>query len=407
MVKLFYIVLKELKLLARDKTSLILMTAVPIVVISVAGLALSGLYGKSGTGVKIYIPVADLDNREFSSILPEILEKSGLFTIEKVSEEEAYALVRDKNKAAAAIIIKRGFSKNCITGGVPEIKLITDPAKALEISTVKSALREFEIRLSSALQKIRGMKSSSLPLLLSLNPSLIETKFRSLIKKESASSVKIVEENLTGIKKNLNSFDQNVPGFSIMFAMFGMLYGFSESIFRERDEDNTIRRFLSSPAGFSSFLLGKLISKIITGFIQLAILFAFGHFVFHMSLGNSLAGMATAILGISFASASIGLLVSSLSDTREQARSLGTLVILTLAGLGGCWWPLFIEPSWMQKLSLLAMPAWGMNCFYNFMLRGKGIAETAYYLGGLYLYAVIALVAGMIIFSRWDERRLL
>lgn len=406
-MRLFYIILKELRLLVRDRTSLILMTAVPMVVISVSGLALSGLYGKTGTSVKIYLPVADLDKREFAGILPEMLKKSGFFRIEMVTEEEAYNLVRDKNRAAAAIIIPEGFSKSCITGGSPSIKLITDPAKALEISTIRSALREFELRLSSALQKIRTMQTSSLPLLLSLNPSIIESKFRSLIEKESETFVSVEEENLTGINKNLSSFDQNVPGFSIMFAMFGMLYGFSESIFRERDEDKTIRRFLSSPAGFSSLILGKLISKIITGIIQLTILFAFGYFAFDMSLGNSIAGMTVTAAGISFASASIGLLVSSLCNTREQARSLGTLVILTLAGLGGCWWPLFIEPSWMQKLSLLAMPAWGMNCFYDFMLRGKGIAESFYYIAGLYIYGVLALSAGMIIFSRWDERRLL
>ncbi|RMF95173.1 MAG: ABC transporter permease [Candidatus Schekmanbacteria bacterium] len=404
---IFHIIIKELKLLVRDKTSLILMTAVPIVVISVAGLALSGLYGRAGTNVKIYLPIADNDKREFSAILPEMLKKSGFFNVEIVSEEDAYRLVKDDNKAAAAIIIPEGFSRNCISAGTPSIKLITDPAKALEISTIRSALKEFELRLSLAIGKLKTMRSSTLPLLLSLNPSLIEKKVRNLIEQGAKTSISIEEVNLTEIKKNLSSFDQNVPGFSIMFAMFGMLYGFSESIFKERDEDNTMRRFLSSPAGFSSLLYGKLISKIITGFIQMMILFGFGYFVFDMSLGNSILGLSIAILGISFSSASIGLLVSSVSNTKEQARSLGTLTILTLAGLGGCWWPLFIEPAWMQKLSLLAMPAWGMNCFYNFMLRGKEISDTLYYLIGLYSYGIIALIVGMIIFSNWDERRLL
>lgn len=137
------------------------------------------------------------------------------------------------------------------------------------------------------------------------------------------------------------------------------------------------------------------------------ILFAFGYYAFDMSLGNSLAGIVITALGISFSAASIGLFVSSISNTREQARSMGTLVILTLSGLGGCWWPLFIEPSWMQKLSYIAMPAWGMNCFYNFMLRGKDIAASVYYLAGLYAYGTVILIAGLAIFSRWDERRLL
>ena len=406
-MKIFFIMLKDFKLLLRDRMSILLMTAVPIVVISVAGIALSGIYGKTGSGFKIYLPVVDLDGRELSGMLPEILKKSGVFTVEMVSEDEAYRLVRDTNKAAAALIIPKDFTKNCLTGNKQKLILLTDPAKAIEISAVKSALKEFESRISLTLQAMRNIKSSTLPLLFSLNPELTASKFKSMMEKEYSDSLVVEEENLTGIKKNLTSFDQNVPGFSIMFAMFGMLYGFSESVFKERDEDRTLRRFLSAPVGITSLLAGKLIAKITTGFFQMMILFAFGYYAFDMSLGNSLAGIVITALGISFSAASIGLFVSSISNTREQARSMGTLVILTLSGLGGCWWPLFIEPSWMQKLSYIAMPAWGMNCFYNFMLRGKDIAASVYYLAGLYAYGTVILIAGLAIFSRWDERRLL
>ena len=405
-MKIFFIMLKEFRLLMRDRTSIILMTAVPVVVISVAGLALSGIYGTVGVDVKIYLPVADLDQRELSPMLQEILEKSGFFNLEMVSEEKAYELVRDANKAAGAIIIPPGFTKNFLTGERQKIILITDPAKAIEISAIRGALKEFEARLSFTLQELRSVKSSTLPLIVSANPSVIAAKISSLMEKGYTGPVGVEEKNLTGIKKNITSFDQTVPGFSIMFAMFGMLYGFSESIFKERDEDRTLKRFLAAPVGLRSLVAGKLLAKIATGFIQMMILFTFGHFAFDMSLGNSLTGVIITAGGVSFSAASIGLLVSSISNTREQARSLGTLVILTLSGLGGCWWPLFVEPGWMQQLSLLAMPAWGMNCFYNFMLRGKEIQETAYYIAGLYIYGLVALMAGLIIFSKWDEKRL-
>ncbi len=403
-MKIFFIVLKEFTVLVRDRTSMLLMTAVPVVVISVAGLALSGIYGRVGSNVKIYLPVADLDQRELSFVLPEVLKNSGFFNLEMVSEGKAYELVRDRNKAAGAIIIPPGFTRNFLMGAQQKIILITDPAKALEIATIREALAEFQTRLAFTVQELRNVDSSAL--FAAANPSLMAARISSRMQKGDTGAVSVDEKNLTGIKKDISSFDQTVPGFSIMFAMFGMLYGFSESIFKERDEDKTLKRFLAAPVGLRSLVAGKLVAKITTGFAQMMILFTFGYFAFGMSLGNSLPGIIVTAAGVSFSAASIGLLVSSIANTREQARSLGTLVILTLAGLGGCWWPIFVEPGWMQHLSLFAMPAWGMNCFYNFMLRGRSVQETSYYIAGLYLYGLAALTMGLIIFSRWDEKKL-
>ncbi len=403
-MKILFIMLKEFRLLIRDRTSIILMTAVPVVVISVAGLALSGVYGRAGSDIKIYLPVADLDQRELSPVLAEALKKSGLFNLDMVSEAKAYELVRDANKAAGAVIIPPGFTKKFFVGEQQKITLITDPAKAIEISAIRGALEELQGRLAFTLQELRNVNSSA-PIL-SPNPALMAARIRSLMQNQFTGPVSVDEKNLTGIKKDISSFDQTVPGFSIMFAMFGMLYGFSESIFKERDEDRTLKRFLAAPVGLRSLVAGKLLAKIATGFVQMMILFTFGYFAFGMSLGNSLTGIIITALGVSFSAASIGLLVSSIANTREQARSLGTLTILTLSGLGGCWWPIFVEPGWMQQFSLLAMPAWGMNCFYNFILRGRNVQETTYYIAGLYIYGLAALMIGLTIFSKWDEKKL-
>ena len=208
-------------------------------------------------------------------------------------------------------------------------------------------------------------------------------------------SVEIKGENLTGIKGNITSFDENVPGFSIMFIMFGVLAGFSEGIFRERDEDHTLQRLLLAPVTKFAILGGKVLAWTLIGLVQMTTLFVFGYFAFNISLGNSVPGMLLTILGVAFTASCIGLLISSLSQSREQAKSLGTLTILTMAAMGGCWWPLFIEPKWMQKLAHVVMPPWAMDCFFDLMIRGKAVADILPALGGLYLYGVVALILGI------------
>jgi len=115
--------------------------------------------------------------------------------------------------------------------------------------------------------------------------------------------------------------------------------------------------------------------------------------------------MFLTILGVAFSASCIGLLISSLSQSRERARSLGTLTILTMAATGGCWWPLFIEPKWMQELSHVVMPAWAMDCFFDLMIRGKEVADIVPVMGGLYLYGVIALLLGICLSNKVLFRR--
>jgi len=348
-----------------------MMVAVPIAVITVIGFALGGIYGKSGDFVKIFLPLVDLDKDSLSKSLIEVLKENKSLDLKEVEYEKAYQLVRDENKAAGAIIIPKGFTTSYLDRKPFTVRILTDPAKGMEVMTIKSFVNASAIKL----------------LIKSLPPQL------------GLSQVEIKEENLTGIKGNISSFDQNVPGFSIMFIMFGMLVGFSEAIFRERDEDHTFQRLLVAPVSKSSILGGKLLARTVIGMVQMLVLFAFGYFAFDISLGNSLSGLFLTILGVAFSASSIGVLVASLSQSREQARSLGTLTILIMSAMGGCWWPLFIEPKWMQKLSHLVMPAWAMDCFFDLMIRGKEIGDVLPFLGGLYLYGIIMLLVGVKLFK--------
>ena len=374
-MKLIFIALNEFKLLLRDRSALLLMIAVPIAVITVTGFALGGIYGKSESFIRIYLPVVDFDKGFVSTSLIEALQKESALDVEVTAYPKASKLVGDENKAAAALIIPENFTATILSGKPVSLRLLTDPAKGLEVITVKALLTASALRLAS------GTGSGGL------------------------GSVEIKRENLTGIKGNITSFDENVPGFSIMFIMFGVLAGFSEGIFRERDEDHTLQRLLLAPVTKFSMLGGKVLAWTVIGLVQMSTLFVFGYFAFSISLGNSIQGLFLTILGVAFTASCIGLLISSLSQSREQARSLGTLTILTMAATGGCWWPLFIEPKWMQKLAHVVMPAWAMDCFFDLMIRGKAVADILPAMGGLYLYGVIALILGISLSNKVLLRR--
>ena len=187
-MKLIFIALNEFKLLLRDRPAVLLMIAVPIAVITVTGFALGSIYGKSEAFVRIYLPVADLDKGFVSKSFIETLQKDRTLEVEITEYRKATKLVRDENKAAAALIIPENFTADIISRKPVSLRLLTDPAKGLEVMTAKALITASAIKLATG----TGSGGTGLD------------------------SVEIRGENLTGIKGNISSFDENVPGFSIM-----------------------------------------------------------------------------------------------------------------------------------------------------------------------------------------------
>jgi ABC-2 type transport system permease protein len=72
---------------------------------------------------------------------------------------------------------------------------------------------------------------------------------------------------------------------------------------------------------------------------------------------------------------------------------MGTIAVVAMAAIGGCWWPITIEPMWLQKLAHVFPTAWAMGAFNDLMLRQLHLAdvlpETMALLGFGALYFVV------------------
>ncbi len=64
-----------------------------------------------------------------------------------------------------------------------------------------------------------------------------------------------------------------------------------------------------------------------------------------------------------FTSAAFGVMLAALVRTTAGASSAAVLASLVLAPVGGCWWPLFVTPEWMQTLARLTPHGWANTAF--------------------------------------------
>src|SRR5579862_7746932 len=140
--------LKDLRLLWRDRAGLIFLLVAPLIVISVAGFSLANLYGADPSGQTAYeFPVADEDGGRLGQQIRERLAHDPAVHLQVASSREAaQELVRSK-RAGTALVIPRGTDAALAAGTHANLLLYSDPVKYLE----RINLRTRRLELGDAL----------------------------------------------------------------------------------------------------------------------------------------------------------------------------------------------------------------------------------------------------------------
>ena len=214
-----------------------------------------------------------------------------------------------------------------------------------------------------------------------------------------AASLGVEEIGVDGGPTTINTFDQNAPGFSVTFMLLGMLFGVSLGMLDERDW-GTFDRVRSLPVPVRNIVLGKLASRFAVGVAQMIVLFAVGFALFRISLGPQPWALLLPIVGIVFVGTALGLIVAAIAPSRDAVVPLGSVLIVTMAAVGGCWWPIDLEPRWMRSVAQALPTTWAMEAFNDLMIRGRR-AEAAYApTAALLAFGAAYLALGLALFRR-------
>ncbi|MFZ0889112.1 MAG: ABC transporter permease [Candidatus Binataceae bacterium] len=200
----------------------------------------------------------------------------------------------------------------------------------------------------------------------------------------------------------VNAFDQYVPGFGITFLLIGMMLGIALTLFDERDW-GTLKRLQVSGAPLTGLLLGKLFARFIVGIVQMVLLFTVGWALFGITLGRDPLALLIPTIGISFASAALGLVIASISRAHDSVMPLGVTVSMAMAAIGGCWWPLDFEPEWMREIARWMPTTWTMQAFNDLMIRNRTVSETLWPFAATIGLGMIFLAAGIARFARIES----
>jgi ABC-2 type transport system permease protein len=194
-----------------------------------------------------------------------------------------------------------------------------------------------------------------------------------------------------GGKVNLNFF---APNIAVVFLFIGSGLGM-RSLLMERAA-GTFARITAAPLRPIQIVLGKLLAIFVTGLATIFVIWAVTTFAFGADWGSPL-GVVLMCVGATAAMCGIGVFLTSLAKTEQQAFGITLLVGLFLALLGGNLLPSGSLPDVFQVLALGTPNGWALVGFGRLDQLGDPASSV---IGPFFVLLAIAAVAGGLALTR-------
>jgi ABC-2 type transport system permease protein len=361
----WYITVKDLFVLMRDKQALVLLLVLPLLLIAIIGMSTGQFLTHDDTLERISIVVVDQNDGEKSrSLIAELRKRPEFAITSSPSKDEALNVLRHGD-ATLILVVGPKFEDLVDEFHMRDILNMTDGAPETGLAALDVTV---ETKPNSGI--VGELLDASLYALVVKFIVPIAAKKNPLTRKwlnspeddAAATPVATSTPSAEKLKPKVSVvFQWVVPGFTVMFAFF-LINIMARSFMIERDQ-GTLRRLLTAPVGTLVLLLGKTVPFYLTSIVQCSLLFLCGKVLFGMPWGTQPAYLIPVILCTSACAASLGLLLSTLVRTDQQISSYGTTLILVLSALSGCFLPRELFPKMMKQISLFTPHAWSLKAF--------------------------------------------
>jgi ABC-2 type transport system permease protein len=194
------------------------------------------------------------------------------------------------------------------------------------------------------------------------------------------------------------SVSHTTAGTAVMFMLFGV-GAIAASLLREM-RSGTAQRLLLMGATGGDILLSKLLYAVALGSFQLFVMMIYGWLIFDLQIWEHLPALLLMIVVTSMVMSSVGLIISALSGTEEQASGIQVVIILSISSIGGAMFPSFMLPPFIRAISQITPVYWAMQGFNDIFWRNQGIAGILLETGVCLSMAAIMTGVAIVIFKR-------
>lgn len=337
--------MKEFLELRRDRWAMFRLV-VPLLIQTLA-------FGYAATFTVRHVATAllDLDNSQASRGLISRFVATGRFNIVDVATR-ASEITRDldSGRATAAIVIHAGFARDLANGQTAPLQVNVDGTNS------NTAL----IALGYISQIVSLYESEHLPTI------------RPVSTMDAVPAVELSLAERPWFNPGIEDTWFFIPGIIGTITLIQVVSLTAFAIVRER-EVGTLEQIMVSPIRPVEFILGKTVPFFLIGLGDVALVTAFGVLWFHVPfVGNPLIMLLGASLFL-LAALGLGLLLSTLSRTQQQAFALNFFLVNPLFILSGFAFPIAAMPAWLRWFTVINPLRYFLVVIRAVFLKGVGI----------------------------------
>jgi len=333
-----HMLIKEFIQIFRDPRMKGVIFLMPIIQLLVFGYAVT-------TDVKnIATLVYDLDNSIATRELVSRFVKSGYFNVvEYTDREDRVRDLMDRGKVGAVLRMNKGFEDDLRAGRTSQLQVIVDGTDSNTAGIVLGYSSKIAGKFSTDLLTQRILRLSG-PL---------------------GRTGQVVVETRAWFNENLESRNFYVPGVIAIIVMLITLMLTSMAVVREK-EIGTMEQIMVTPITSAEFILGKTVPFALIGFADVILITLIGVFWFEVPIRGSLVLLFVATALYLLTTLAIGLLISTVSQTQQQAMMSTFFFYFPAVLLSGFMFPIANMPEVVQWLTYL-------NPLRHFLVIIRGI----------------------------------
>lgn len=397
MIKLFYTLKKEFLLMTRDVHAVAVLFVMPAVFIMIMSLAMRDLFEQHNT-VHIDVLAVSRDGGNAAQTFMKAMADLPAFNFHLIEQDVATEKVQEQMLSRDykfALLIGENFS------AFVEDREKGKHAKPLVLFVNPSVNLQTQMILTSALEgKLAKLRKDAL--IDRLGELLTAAGMDAKQFKATEEGQVEVRYAYRGARASAapSAVQQSVPAW-LVFSMFFIVIPISNTFISERGQ-GTLMRLKSMNVSRCSLILGKMIPYLLVNALQVMLMIAIGMYVVpllggtSLTVGDSLGGLALIAGSVSFSAIAVALLIASLARTTEQATTIGGVLNIIFAALGGIMVPKFVMPAFMQEIARLSPLSWGLEGFLDIFLRNGTVSDVLTESLSLLLFGAVMLVLTII-----------
>ncbi len=363
LLRILALIRKELLAVLKDPRSRLSLFAPPLVQCFIFGYAAT--YDLNN------VPYAVLD-RDRSIASQQLLAKfdgSGVFrrSADLQNQRDIRGLIED-HSVLLVIQIEREFERELLAGRPASIQLISDGRNSNTAATASGYVNSIIDSFNSDWRAAHGM---------------------------TAMPVKVVSRSW--FNPNFESRWHMVPGMIASLTMLQTMMLTALSVARER-EQGTFDQLLVTPYTATEIMVGKAVPSMLIGLVQASLVLLVAQLWFRIPFAGSYALLYLGLSTFLLAAVGIGLLISAVSATMQQAMLYSFIVLMPFMLLSGLTTPVRNMPDSLQIVTLINPLRHAISLVERVYLEAATLPMLSQYLVPLLMIGIVTLSGAALMF---------